>query len=35
MKRQLLIVIIILTTFAQQVVAQRAQVKFKNELFYM
>lgn len=33
MKRQLLIVIIILTTFAQQVVAQRAQVKFKNELF--
>jgi len=33
MKKQLLIIIITLLTFAQQVVAQRAQVKFKNDIF--
>ncbi len=33
MKKQLLIVIIALLSFAQQLVAQRAQVKFKNDIF--
>ena len=33
MKKQLLIIIIALLSFAQQVAAQRAQVKFKNDIF--
>ena len=33
MKKQLLIIIITLLSFAQQVAAQRAQVKFKNDIF--
>jgi endonuclease G, mitochondrial len=33
MKKQLSIIIIMLFAFAQQVVAQRAQVKFKNDIF--
>ena len=33
MKKQLLIIIITLLSFAQQVAAQRAKVAFKNELF--
>jgi endonuclease G len=33
MKKQLLIIIITLLAFVQQVAAQRAQVKFKNDIF--
>jgi DNA/RNA endonuclease G (NUC1) len=33
MKKQLLIIIITLLAFVQQAVAQRAQVKFKNDIF--
>lgn len=33
MKKQLLIIIIMLFAFTQQLVAQRAQVKFKNDIF--